>query len=82
MKEKNDLKPKNAPPEMIQPHHCVYCNHQIVEEIQFVPNGSHCVRRVAKKGLFRYFWPELHDLYAWRCMNCGYLMLFTARDLD
>lgn len=65
MNEKNDLKPKNAANRPTKPQHCLQCDHEMLEEVQYVPDGSHSVKRVAEKGLFRYFWPTLHDLYGW-----------------
>jgi hypothetical protein len=81
-KNKNDFWPPEDEPEpdVIQPIACAYCQHTEMERLRIA------VGAVREGDLEKAFLGALtakrHPLYAWRCMNCGYIMWFTARTLD
>lgn len=82
MKEKNDFKPKKVVNELAQPRSCLHCGHKELEQVEFVPRMSHLIKRLAVVTRW-YSWPTpRYPLYGWRCMECGYVMWFTARYLD
>jgi hypothetical protein len=84
MKNKNDFEPESEP-DVIQPIACVYCQHKEMERVRVHGIYGNLINRLSDFKLFHNLAPgfaKSYPTYGWRCMNCGYIMWFTARTLD
>jgi hypothetical protein len=84
MKNKNDFKGKQKPPnELAQPRWCLHCQHEELEPVELGhTTGRPFIKRLRYTTLFNFLFPRQYLLFGWRCMECGYVMWFTARFLD
>jgi len=81
MKSKNDFKDHgDLKIEVTQPLRCLQCGYDHLERVELSGTNSRpfIMRLAEKTGLSRFF-PKQHHLYGWRCIECGFLMSFTAR---
>jgi uncharacterized OB-fold protein len=88
MKNKNDFKDTGSGSgdlkiEVTRPERCLHCGYDNVESVELSGTNSRpFIKRFSDKiGIGRFF-PKQHHVYGWRCTECGYIMLFTARFLD
>jgi len=84
VKEKNDFQ-QDSEPDVIHPTECIYCHHTEMEQVQIHGAYGRAINRMAEMTSLGKLFPGLakpYALYGWRCMECGYVMWFTARYLD
>ena len=83
MKEKNDFKRKGELTNGVaRPRMCLHCHHEELEIVELTGNTSRIfIKRLVARSFLSRLFPKLHHVYGYRCMNCGYLMFFTSRDL-
>lgn len=82
MKDKNKNSAAASEPDVVHPIACLYCQHTEFEKVQIHGAYGGFINRLAEMTFLGYLISKSYQMYGYRCLYCGYLMWFTARNLD